>query len=71
MTYNTQHLVALMTRLSNETARHGSNPAMALYLDGIRREIKQEEAFLEARGVNTYASDFEMTEEEIMAELGL
>jgi hypothetical protein len=71
MDYNTSHLVALMQRLANETARHSDNPAMAVYIDGIRKEIKSEEAFLAARGVNTYAADVEMTYEEILAELGL
>ncbi len=68
---NTSHLVALMTRLANETARHGDNPKMAHYLESIRREIKGEEAFLASRGVNTYAPEVEMTDDEILAELGL
>jgi hypothetical protein len=68
---DTSHLVALMQRLANETERHCDNPAMAVYLESIRREIKGEEAFLAARGVNTYAADVEMTDDEILAELGL
>lgn len=70
MTYTTSHLVALMTRLSNETARHGNNPDMQVYLEGIRKEIADEENFLEARGVNVYRGE-EMTDDEILAELGL
>lgn len=69
MTYNTNHLVALMTRLANETERHGSNPDMQVYLEGIRREIKGEEDFLAQHGVNTYASCDDMSMDEIMAEL--
>lgn len=69
MTYTTDHLIALTTRLSNETARHGGNPAMSVYLDGIRKEIAQEEKFLEKRGVKTYGGDEEMTMDELMAEL--
>ena len=68
---NTSHLAALTTRLANETARHGNNPKMAAYLDGIRREIKGEEAFLAARGINTYANDSKMSDDELLAELGL
>ena len=68
---DTSHLIALMNRLSNETARHGNNPAMAHYLESIRKEIKDEEAFLEARGVKTYASDDETPEslDDLLAEL--
>lgn len=69
MSYNTNHLAALMTRFSNETARHGNNPAMSVYLDGIRKEIKSEEEFLAKHGVKTYASDEIMTMEDIFAEL--
>ena len=71
MTYNTNHLAALNTRLTNETARHENNPNMAIYLDGIRREIKGEEEFLAKHGVETYASDGDdnMTIDDILAEL--
>jgi len=70
MTYNTDHLAALHTRLANETARHGNNPNMAVYLNGIRREIKGEEEFLAKHGVETYAADdCDMTLDEIFAEL--
>ena len=71
MSYNTNHLAALHTRLASETARHGSNPDMAVYLDGIRREIKGEEEFLAKHGVETYASDDDdsMTIDDILAEL--
>lgn len=68
MAYNTDHLVALMTRLSNETARHGKNHAMQVYLQGIRREIKQEEEFLERRGVNIYRVE-EISDDDLMAAL--
>ena len=72
MTYTTDHLVSLMTRLSNETARHGNNPKMAYYLEGIRREIKGEEEFLKSNGVEVYsAPDAEVTDDELFAELGL
>lgn len=71
MQYNTDHLAALMTRLSNETLRHGNNPAMSVYLDGIRKEIKSEEEFLAKHGVETYASDEDMTMEDIFAELDI
>ena len=57
MTHTTDHLVVLMKRLSIETARHGDNPAMAVYLAGIRKEIASEEAFLAARGVSIYNAD--------------
>lgn len=68
----TTHLVALMTRLANETERHGSNPDMQVYLEGIRREIKGEEEFLEKRGVRTYSDhNCEMTDEELFSELGI
>jgi hypothetical protein len=60
-----------MQRLSNETARHSDNPKMAVYLESIRREIKGEEAFLAARGINTYAADCEVSDDELLAELGL
>lgn len=69
MTYTTNHLAALMTRLANETARHGNNPKMAAYLDSIRSEIKGEEDFLAKHGVETYAGE-EMTDDELFAELG-
>jgi len=71
MAYNTNHLAALMARLSNETARHGDNPNMQVYLEGIRREIKSEEEFLAKHGVTTYASDDDdsMTIDDILAEL--
>ncbi len=71
MSYNTNHLAALNTRLANETARHENNPNMAVYLDGIRREIKGEEEFLAKNGVETYASDDDdsMTIDDILAEL--
>jgi hypothetical protein len=44
---------------------------MAIYLDGIRREIKGEEEFLAKHGVETYASDGDdnMTIDDILAEL--
>lgn len=72
MTYNTNHLVSLMTRLSNEEARHGDNPKMETYLESIRREIKGEEAFLAQHGVETYsACDIGMTMDDIMLELGI
>lgn len=71
MTYNTDHLIALTTRLSNEKERHGHNPAMNTYLQGIEREIANEEKFLESKGVKTYSSDEEMTLDEIFAELEL
>lgn len=73
MTYNTNHLTALHARLVNETARHGGNSDMAVYLDGIRREIKSEEEFLAKHGVETYASDDDssMTIDDILAELEL
>lgn len=70
MTYTTDHLAALMTRLANETARHGDNPNMSYYLESIRREIKGEEEFLAKHGVETYAGE-PMTDDEIFAELGL
>jgi hypothetical protein len=68
---DTSHLAALNTRLQNETSRHKNNPKMAIYLDGIRREISSEEAFLAARGIKTYANDCEMSDDELLAELGL
>jgi len=71
MTYTTSHLAALTTRLANETARHGDNPNMAGYLESIRREIKSEEAFLSSHGVNTYAAGDDMSDDDILAELGL
>ena len=71
MTYTTDHLIALTTRLSNETTRHGNNPTMSVYLDGIRKEIAQEEKFLESKGVKTYSCDEDMTIDELMAELEL
>ena len=71
MTYNTNHLAALMTRRANETARHGDNPKMKTYLESIDREIQAEENFLKSKGVETYASSEEMTIEEILAELEL
>ena len=71
MTYNTNHLAALMTRHANETARHGDNPKMKTYLESIDREIQAEENFLKSKGVETYASSEEMTIEEILAELEL
>lgn len=72
MTYTTSHLIAIMTRLSNETARHGDNPKMSYYLDGIKKEIAAEEKFLASHGVNTYSTpDVEMTDEELFAELDL
>lgn len=68
--YTTSHLVALMDRLSRETERHGSNPNMQVYLNSICKEIADEEAFLAARGVNTYAGENDdMTIDDIMAEL--
>ena len=69
MTYNTDHLIALTTRLSNEKERHGHNPAMNTYIQGIEREIANEEKFLESKGVKTYASDDELTLDELFAEL--
>ena len=71
MTHTTDHLVALMTRLSNETARHGDNPFMYVYLNGIRKEIEAEERFLEKHGVNTYKNEKPMGDEELFAELGI
>lgn len=70
MTYSTDHLAALMSRLSNETARHGDNPNMAGYLDSIRREIRCEEEFLSKHGVETYSGE-PMTDDEIFSELGI
>lgn len=69
MTHTTSHLVALMTRLSNETSRHASNPSMSGYLSSIKKEIVAEEKFLSDRGVNTYSAD-DMTDDELFAELG-
>jgi hypothetical protein len=71
MNYTTDHLAALMTRLANETARHGHNPNMQVYLEGIRREIKGEEEFLEKHGVETYAYKYgdDMSIDDILAEL--
>lgn len=70
MTYNTDHLAALIARRSNEQERHKGNPAMVVYLAGIDREIKQEEAFLKAHGVETYAvEDTDMSIDDIFAEL--
>lgn len=72
MTYTTEHLVSLMTRLSNETERHGNNPKMSSYLESIRREIKGEEDFLKSKGVEVYSvSDVKMTDDELLAELGV
>lgn len=72
MDYSTDHLTALHTRLSNETARHGDNPKMAHYLDSIRREIKNEEKFLSKHGVETYSYDGEyISTNDILKELGI
>lgn len=72
MAYTTSHLVALMTRLANETVRHGDNPDMQVYLNGIRKEIEDEENFLEARGVSVYrGDDCDMSDDELFAELGI
>ena len=71
MTYNTNHLIALTSRLSNETKRHGNNPAMSVYLEGIKKEIAQEEAFLESKGVKTYGGECDMSVDELMEELEL
>lgn len=72
MAYNTDHLAALTTRLANETARHGNNPSMKVYLEGIKKEIANEEAFLESHGVETYSSKgADMSVDEILSELGL
>lgn len=72
MEYNTNHLAALHTRLINETARHGDNPNMQVYLEGIRREINGEEEFLAKHGVETYSWDYadgDMSLDDILAEL--
>ena len=72
MTYTTSHLVALMTRLANETERHGNNPNMQVYLNGIRKEIADEERFLEARGVSVYrGDDCDISDDDLLAELGI
>lgn len=70
MTYNTDHLAALQTRLSHELERHGDNPNAQVYLAGIRKEIAQEEKFLADRGINTYnADDCDLSDDDLYKEL--
>ena len=77
MTYNTEHYVALMNRLSNEKSRLAActKPKdielRKVWVMGIEKEIANEVEFLKSKGIEVYASidDLLMSDDELMNEL--
>ena len=77
MTYNTDHYVALMERLSNEKARlEACTKAKEIelrkvWVAGIEKEIAAEVEFLKDKGIEVYASldDLFMSDDDLMNEL--
>lgn len=77
MTYNTEHYVALMNRLTNEKARLESctKPKeielRKVWVSGVEKEIASEVEFLKSKGIEVYATidDLFMSDDELMNEL--
>lgn len=77
MTYNTDHYVALMNRLSNEKTRLAACTKSKeielreVWVAGVEKEIAAEVEFLKSKGIEVYASidDLFMSDDELLNEL--
>lgn len=75
--YDTQHLVALQNNLSNEKERLANAKTQKeidlrkVFVSQLEKEIAAEIKFLESKGVNLYTNTDDLSDDDIMKELGL
>lgn len=74
--YDTEHYVALMTRLSHEkqylsqATKQSEIELRSVWIKQIEKEIEQEAAFLKSKGVDLYSThDNNLSDDDLLAEL--